>query len=127
MKPKVLFVEDDPSFPTIYKTEFNLSGIEMISAADGEEGLVQALKQRPQVILLDIVLPKISGIELLKRLKEQEETKHIPIFILTNFGQEDNVKKAFELGAADVFLKYQITPQEAVAKIKTTLAKEENG
>lgn len=124
MKPKVLFVEDDPSFPTIYKTEFNLNNMEMVVAVDGEEGLAQALIQKPQAILLDVMLPKISGIELLKRLKEGEETKHIPIFILTNFGQEDNIKKAFELGAADVFLKYQITPQEVVTKIKDVLAKE---
>lgn len=105
----------------LYKTEFETAGFLVEIAADGELGLTKAQKIDPQVIILDLILPKISGLELLRQLKKTPATQGIPTFILTNFGQEENVRLAYENGAEDIFFKYQITPQEVVQKIKTAL------
>ena len=123
MKPKVLLVEDDPSLAQIYKLELEIDGFEVITATDGEAGLASAKTGQPALILLDIVLPKLNGLAVLEQLKKDEGVKNIPVIVITNFGQEDNVKKAFTLGAEDFVLKYQTTPAELAKKIKDTLSK----
>lgn len=124
MKPKVLLVEDDPSLAQIYKVELEMDGFEVLTAADGEEGLNAAKNVQPNLVLLDIVLPKINGLVVLEKLKQTEEAKNIPVIVITNFGQEENVKKAFALGAEDFILKYQTTPAEVAQKIKDILARQ---
>lgn len=121
MKPKILLVEDDPSLGKIYQVELEMDGFEVVLATDGEAGLESAKTTKPNLILLDIVLPKLNGLLVLEKLKKDEEAKNIPVIVITNFGQEDNVKKAFTLGAEDFVLKYQTTPAELVKKIKGIL------
>ncbi|MDP3998659.1 MAG: response regulator [bacterium] len=124
MKPKILLVEDDPSLSQIYKTELELDGFDVQTADNGETGLATARNGGLSLILLDIVLPKLNGLAVLEELKKDASTKNIPVIIITNFGQEDNIKKAFALGTEEVVLKYQTTPAEVVKKIKEILAKQ---
>src|SRR3972149_10875409 len=112
MKPKILLVEDDPSLAQIYKVELEMDGFEVVVSTDGEQGLNAAKNDQPNLILLDIVLPKINGLVVLEKLKQTEEVKNIPAIVITNFGQEENVKKAFAFGAEDFIFKYQTTPAE---------------
>jgi len=102
---KVLVVDDEDSVREIYKREFTNSGLDVVTAADGEEGLLKAGEEIPDLILLDIMLPKMSGIDVLKALKENPLTKSIPTLLLTNLGEESIIKEGFELGADGYLLK----------------------
>lgn len=124
MKPKILLIEDDPSLAKIYQVELEMDGFEVVSAADGDAGLSAAKTSQPALILLDIVLPKLNGLAVLEQLKADDAVKGIPVIVITNFGQEDNVKRAFTLEAEDFVLKYQTTPAELAKKIKDILAKQ---
>lgn len=118
---KILVVDDEDSVREIYRHEFTSNGYNVIAAADGEEGLLKAGEERPQIILLDIMLPKMSGIEVLKALKENELTKKIPVLLLTNLGEETIIKEGFELGADGYLLKVSYTPAQVVDEVKKFL------
>ncbi len=92
------------------------AGFEVFLAEDGEKGYNLA-QNLPNLILLDIMLPKMNGIILLKKLKEEDLTKNIPVVLLTNLGQEEIIKTAFDNGASGYFLKARINPDELVKKI----------
>ena len=117
---KVLIVEDDPNLARTYRLEFESSGLTVEQAFDGEEALVKA-KNRPDMIILDIMLPKLGGFEVLKSLHEDYELSKIPVLTLTNFGSNDNIKQSFDLGAVDFVMKYRVTPDELVARVKKIL------
>lgn len=119
---KVLIVDDDQSLRQLYLVELSSRGLIVVEAADGEEGLEKAKQEKPEVILLDIMMPKLDGVATLKKLKDTPETKDIPVLMLTNFGQEDLVKQAFSLGATDYLLKYRVTPGEMADKVKQILS-----
>lgn len=125
MKHKILLIEDDPSLQQIYKLELEMDQFEVMTASDGESGLEMAKNNPPALALIDIVLPKLNGLAVLEQLKKDEKTKTVPIIIITNFGQEDNIKKAFTLGAEDFVLKYQTTPKEVAKKINEILDRQE--
>jgi len=120
-KVKVLIVDDDAFLSGIYATKLELDGFAVVSARDGDEGLKAALKEIPDLILLDVLMPKLDGFEVLKRLKAEETTKHIPVIMLTNLGQKEDVEKGLQEGAADYLIKAHFVPAEAVAKIKKVL------
>lgn len=117
-KIKVLLVEDDPFLLSMYSTKFESEGFEVAVATDGEEGLKLAAKETPSIILLDILLPKIDGFEVLKALKKEEGTKNIPVILLTNLSQKDEVEQGISLGASDYLIKAHFMPSEVVEKIK---------
>ncbi|MEK7611164.1 MAG: response regulator transcription factor [Patescibacteria group bacterium] len=117
---KVLIVEDDPNLARTYRLEFESSGLTVEQAFDGEEALVKA-KNRPDLIILDIMLPKLGGFEVLKSLHEDFELSKIPVLTLTNFGSNDNIKQSFDLGAVDFVMKYRVTPDELVTRVKKIL------
>jgi DNA-binding response OmpR family regulator len=119
--PKVLIVDDDAFLSGIYATKLELDGFSVVSARDGEEGVKLALKEKPDLILLDVLMPKLDGFEALKRLKADPATKAIPVIMLTNLGQKEDVEKGLEDGAADYLIKAHFVPAEAVAKIKKVL------
>lgn len=96
-------------------------GHEVISALDGEIGLRLAKEKKPDLILLDLILPKIHGFDVLKKLKEDKETQGIPVIILTNLEGIGDVDKALELGATTYLVKAQYTLEEMVKKIKKAL------
>ncbi len=118
---KVLVVDDEESVREIYRHEFTNSGYQVVTAADGEEGLLKAGEAHPDVILLDIMLPKMSGIDVLRALKENELTKKIMVLLLTNLGEETIIKEGFELGADGYLLKVSYTPAQVVDEVKKAL------
>lgn len=115
---KVLIVEDDNFLLSMYSTKLKKDNFQVVMAEDGEKGVKQATQEKPDIILLDIVLPKKDGFEVLKELKSQEETKDIPVLLLTNLSQQEDTKKAFSLGAEDYLIKAHFMPSEVVKKVK---------
>lgn len=120
-KLKILLVEDDLFLAGMYVTKLSLENFEVEHAEDGEKGLNYAKSNNPDVILLDIVLPKMSGFDVLKNLKGNPATKDIPVILLTNLGQRDDVQKGLDLGAEDYLIKAHFMPSEVVKKIKGLL------
>lgn len=117
----VLLVEDDTFLANIYKTKFEMEGFKVSVAENGEIGLADAKKKKPDIVLLDILLPKMDGFTVLKKLKEDDEVKKIPVILLTNLGQKDDVEKGLELGAIDYLIKAHFKPSETVDKVKKAL------
>jgi len=120
---KVLLVDDDKALLTVFQTAFKNDGFEVVTASTGEDGLTQAKTEKPDAIVLDQVLTDIPGNEVLQRLKQDEETKDIPVMILSNFSQQELVDKAIEQGATDYLFKYQVEPKDVVEKVKTIVNK----
>ena len=118
---KILFVEDESVLQKTFAEVLVGEGYEMISALDGEEGLRLATTSKPDLILLDLILPKIHGLDVLRKLKENPETKQIPVIILTNLEGASEVEKALELGASTYLVKASYTLAEVTSKIKKAL------
>jgi DNA-binding response OmpR family regulator len=115
---KILLVEDDPFLLSMYTVKFELENFSVITAEDGEKGLNLAKKEKPKIILLDIMLPKKDGFEVLTELKKDEATKNIPVILLTNLSQKKEVAQGLSLGANDYLIKAHFMPSEVVEKIK---------
>lgn len=122
-KIKVLVVEDDSFLAGIYTTKLGLEGFDVLSASDGEAGLKVAKKDLPDIILLDILMPKMDGFEVLDALKKDPTTDKIPVIILTNLGQKEDVERGLKGGAVDYLIKAHFVPADTVAKIRKVLAK----
>jgi len=118
---KVLVVEDDVFLSGIYQKKFEMEGFKVIPALDGEKGLTEAKKKKPAIILLDILLPKLDGFAVLTKLKADPETKDIPVILLTNLGQKDDVEKGLQAGAVDYLIKAHFKPSEVVDKVRKVL------
>ena len=118
---KILIVEDDLAISQLYETELTLKGLTVVTAADGAIGYEKVISEKPDLILLDIMMPNVSGIDMLKRLKADENLKNITVVMLTNFGQENLVQESFSLGAQGYILKYQVTPAELYDKVANLL------
>ena len=123
MADKILFVEDEPSLQKAISELLTQEGFEIFSAIDGEEGLEMAKKEKPNLILLDLILPKKDGFEVLKELKADSELKDIPVIVLTNLEGMGNVEKALELGATTYLVKANYELEDVVTKIKDFLGK----
>lgn len=117
-KASILLIEDEEMIATMYRTKFSMEGQTITTAADGAEGLEKAKTLKPDIILLDIILPKLDGFAVLRELKKDPATKDIPVLLLTNLGQDDDIRKGKELGADDYFVKSNHTPAEIVAKVR---------
>lgn len=118
---KILLVEDDAFLAGVYATKFELEGFKVFHAADGEQGVKMAEKRQPDVILLDILMPKMDGFEALRRLKLDPKLAHVPVVMLTNLGQKDDVERCLKGGAADYLIKAHFVPGEAVRKVRSVL------
>ena len=118
---KILLVEDDPFLLSMYSTKFELENFKVISANDGEKGLKKAKEDPPDLILLDILLPNMNGFEVLEQLKNDGTTKDIPVILLTNLNQKNEIEKGLSLGANDYLIKAHFMPSEVVGKIKKIL------
>ncbi|MFA6427479.1 MAG: response regulator [Candidatus Magasanikbacteria bacterium] len=117
----VLLVEDDTFLANIYKTKFEMEKFKVTVARDGEEGLDEVKKKMPDIVLLDILLPKMDGFTVLEKIKGDKDIKNIPVILLTNLGQKDDVEKGLEMGAADYLIKAHFKPSETVDKVKKVL------
>lgn len=122
---KVLVVDDDESLCTIIATALEKEGFTTLSAKTGRDALEKARSDAPDLILLDQVLPDISGNEVLKQLKLDIQTKNIPVMMITNFSQEELVSQAINEGAIDYLFKYKVEVQDIVGKVKNALKKDE--
>lgn len=117
----ILLVEDDPFLIDIYTTKLKGAGFSVEVATDGEEGLRKAREKPPSLIVLDIVLSQIDGWEILKQIQADKKLKVIPVVILSNLGQKNEVEKGMKLGAAKYLIKAHYTPSEVVEEIKNVL------
>ncbi len=120
-KTKILVIEDDTFLSEMYVTKFNQEGFEVLTAVDGESGLKVAQEELPNVILLDVLLPKINGLELLDILKKNPKAKEIPVVILTNLGKKEDVENGLKRGAASYLIKGHFSPLEVLAKVKEVI------
>jgi len=120
-KIKILLIEDDRFLSEMYATKLTESGFIVETAFNGEEGLAKAENIKPKLVLLDIVLPKKDGFEVLAALKEKGFLKDMKIIALTNLGQKEEVEKGMSLGASDYIIKAHFTPTEVAAKVKKIL------
>ncbi len=118
---KILLVEDDKFLSEMYATKLTASGFDVEVSFDGQDALTKIKEKKPDLILLDIVLPKMDGFELLQLLRKDDSTKEISVIILTNLGQKEEVEKGLKLGANDYIIKAHFTPTEVVAKAKKLL------
>ena len=121
MSHKILLVEDDPFLLDMYSTKFKEVGFDVAVAQDGEMAIVKVKEVMPELVLLDVVLPKKDGFEVLKVLKSDAQTAGIPVVMLTNLGLDSDVKRGLELGAQSYIIKAHFTPTEVVAKVKEIL------
>ncbi len=120
-KPSVALIEDDPLIAEMYTTKFTKEGYELHHAPDGFAGLEMVKKEKPDIILLDIIMPKMDGFQVLQELRKTSEFKDTPVVMLTNLGQEEDVQKGRQLGATDYFIKTNFTPAAIVEKVKELL------
>ena len=116
-KPKILLVEDDTLLIKMYKTKFEMEGFEILVAQDGESGLQIALNSDIDFIILDVMLPKISGLDLLEKLRQDPRKKDLKVIFLSNLNNPQDAQKAFNLGAKEYLLKSNLTPSEIVKKV----------
>jgi DNA-binding response OmpR family regulator len=116
----ILLVDDDPLLRTLVEHKLRLRGFQVISAESGEEGLRQASAKRPDLIVLDAMLPELGGFEVLQRLKEDAATQAIPVIMLTARKQETDVISALSKGARDYLVK-PFSPEELVVRIRNLL------
>lgn len=119
---KILIVEDDPLMSRMYQKIFTFEGYEVEMAGDGEQGLEKAKAGKPTLILLDIMMPKMNGIEVLDRLKADEGTKTIPVIMLTNLAGQQDAEAALTKGAVKYIIKSEFEPKQVANMVKEILA-----
>lgn len=115
---KVLIIDDEMGILKMYEAYLKTANIEVVAANSGEEGLKLATDVKPDVILLDIIMPKMNGLDVLQKLKEQETTKNIPVYLLTNLPADCSGDKATALGAAGYLVKAENEPKMVIDIIR---------
>ncbi|HUC31339.1 MAG TPA: response regulator [Candidatus Paceibacterota bacterium] len=126
-KTKILLIEDDQVLSKVLYEELSEAGFEVLRAYDGEVGLQLALEKNLDLILLDVVLPKKDGFEILEAIKKSPGASGTPVIILTMLGIDEDIKKGLQLGADDYIVKSQHALPEIVEKVKNFFAKEGHG
>lgn len=126
-KVKILIVEDEEILLTALSEELKQQGFQVVGAKDGVEGVEKANSEKPDLILLDLVMPRMDGISALKEIKAGATTKDIPVVILTNLSDYDKVSDALSLGAMDYLVKANYRLEELVSKLKTVLERKTDG
>ena len=121
MPQKILIVEDDKFLRKLVVEKFKQENFEVIEAADGEQGLKKIKEEKPNIVLLDLTLPKKDGFQVLSEIKGDKDISSIPVIIFSNLGQREEMEKASKLGAADYLIKAHFTPNEIVEKVKANI------
>ena len=124
-KTRLLVVEDEEILLTALSEELLGEGFDVIKAHDGVEGVEKAASEKPDLILLDLVMPRLDGLGALKQMKDNPLTKDIPVVILTNLSDYDKVSEALALGARDYLVKANYRMEELINKIKVVLERKE--
>lgn len=115
---KILLIEDDKLLRSLLVKKLTSAGYEMMTACDGQEGLELMRSDSPQLILLDIIMPRKSGFEVIKEMKKDENLKNIPIIIVSNSGQPVEIGKAKEMGVKDWIIKTEFSTQDVLDKVR---------
>ncbi len=118
---KILVVEDETFLVKIYAVKLKKEGFDVSIASDGEAAIRMAAALRPDLILLDLILPKLNGFEALEKIRANPDNRKTPVIVLSNLGQEEDVKRAEALGADAYLVKSNFSIQDIVAKIRETL------
>lgn len=121
MKPKIAIIEDESAIRKMYALKLKFSGFEICEAADGEEGMVVIKREMPDLILLDLRMPKMSGDEMLRELRGTEWGEKIPVIILTNISKDEAPRTLWHLGISDFIIKSNSTPQAVVEHVRHVL------
>lgn len=116
-KKRILIIEDEDDIRILYSEVLREAGFEVIEASNGATGLERALENGWDLLLLDIMLPGMDGVTVLKKIKEKEELKAKPTVLLTNLGSENIIKECFSLGADGYLIKAEITPDRVVSEV----------
>ena len=122
-KPKILMIEEDHFLRKIYRDKLSRSGFEFFEATNGEEGLNKIIAERPDIVLLDLILPRKNGFDVLIDIKSNKNTENIPVLILSNLGQESDIERGLALGAKDYLVKTEVSLSEVVEKAKEQLVR----
>lgn len=123
MPKKVLIIEDEEILSKLLKNKLEDEGYEAEVALDGQEGLIKAKSFKPDLILLDIIMPKVNGFEVLEKIKVDSELNKIPIIIVSNSGQPVELERAQKLGAVDWLVKTEFDPEEVIDKVIRQIGK----
>ena len=121
MAKTILIIEDDKFLRELNVQKLDKEGYETIEAVDGQEGVKKTKELKPDLVLLDLILPGIDGFEVLSRIKSDQASASIPVIIISNLGQKDDVDKGLKLGAVDYLVKAHFTPGEIIEKVKKEL------
>lgn len=121
MTKKILIIEDDIFLRELMAKKLKEENYEVIEGINGEEGLEKIKKDKPDLVLLDLILPGIQGYEILEEMKKDKESSKIPVIILSNLGQKEEIEKGLKLGAVDYLIKANFSPDEIIEKIKLIL------
>ena len=119
---KILLIEDDPLMLRVYEKILERNDFQIVAASRGQEGLTKAKEEKPDLILLDIMMPEMDGFEVLGKLKSDDTTKNLPVIALTNLAGEEDAKKALEMGAIRYIIKSEHDPAGVVKIAKEVLA-----
>jgi DNA-binding response OmpR family regulator len=117
-KKKILIIEDDQMIGSMYRTKLEQENFIVLTATNGAQGLELALNEKPDLVMLDIIMPQLDGFSVLRQLRENEGTKNTPIIMLTNLGTDEDKDKGQKLGATDYLIKANLTPAQISEIIK---------
>lgn len=120
---KILFIEDDPLIIKIYTTRLTADGYQVLSAENGEAGIKLAETEIPDIIVLDIMMPRMDGFGVLEKIKSNEKLKNKPVLVYSNLAQDEEIQRARQMGATEFIIKANFSPTEMVEKIKQYLNK----
>lgn len=121
MVKKILLIEDDEFIRDLYKRQLDMGGFFTFAFSNGDEGLESMKENHYDLILLDVMLPGINGLDILRNVKQNEETKNIPVIMLSNLGQDDVIKEGLVIGAVGYLIKPSYTPNQIVGEVKKIL------
>jgi len=124
-KAKILIIEDDKFLIKLYSDKLSRDGFEVSEAITGEEGINKVSIEKPDLIILDLVLPRKSGFEILSEMRLNPKTRHLPVIVLTNLAQESDIKRGLELGAAEYIVKTGFSVNRLPALVKEHLVRGE--
>lgn len=119
---KILIIEDDPLMQRMYQKAFAFDGYEVVVAGDGVEGLDKVRSEKPTIVLLDVMMPKMNGLDTLTKIKADPELKATPVIMLTNLAGSSDAEKALSMGAVKYIIKSEQEPKQVVAMVKEILA-----
>ncbi len=118
---KIMIIEDDTNLLKNYVTELEILKYNVVTVSDGGKAIAAVLKEKPDLVLLDIMLPNKNGIDILEELRQDTKFKDLPVVMLTNYGDEENIRKSLELGALDYLKKYNVTPSDVGQRLEKYL------